>query len=671
MTRLFRPVTIPYLLGSPIEEGSLLVLDPTGEVKLGYGTDAVKYGEPTWTGVLSGGTLTHSGTEVTISAGTGVIVDSYTDPINPTYTEVSWAEQTLDFGAVTDRNRTNLYVDAAGVFTALIGPVSTTIWRTTIFVGYAYHNYAGAGEILGTTQVHLTPKEVGNQLLDFIRATSVFPILVSGTGIFQPNADLTFGITEQNWWAPGINQDASPIDPNFKSVDPIDPASIYYVMSTGAVVVDAPGGTPTTLVDPARYEDPLGTVIPVPGSANRATIQRLYVTLAGNTIMMYGQQYYDNLEEARNALNSDNASHITPDVLEFATLIAYLVMEKASTDLQDGTDVIIINPDGVPIGGGATGAHTHDTRYMMWKGPWVDGQYYLNDVVRDAEWLMIANKDTTDRPAPQPIGGEQWAYDGTSPTNSLTEKQLVYGQRYATTEPLFLNGYRYWGVLGNRYSVFVVNDPVGTPVRRSLLSNIIADVDGWIEFGLPGDLEDTSVFDLVVVVAEPDPTPTTWSGNWNYITPNNNAIPGAGEIQHSSKLLTSFRINKTDDDAGDRSTELEALNIGDSISGAGMNWAIQAITDNGTWMAFTVAPAQQGAPEGTQNFDFETVTPTPITHVSDTNYWTGSEFNGQVQGFIGTSYDNAILSLNQNAYGVDILLQRAAISPDWDPLARS
>ena len=39
---------------------------------------------------------------------------------------------------------------------------------------------------------------------------------------------------------------------------------------------------------------------------------------------------------------------------------------------------------------------------MNWRNTWVQDEYFKGDVVRDVEWLMIANTNTTDRAAPQP-----------------------------------------------------------------------------------------------------------------------------------------------------------------------------------------------------------------------------------------------------------------------------
>jgi hypothetical protein len=126
-----------------------------------------------------------------------------------------------------------------------------------------------------------------------------------------------------------------------------------------------------------------------------------------------------------------------------------------------------------------------------------------------------------------------------------------------------------------------------------------------------------------------------------------------------------LRFHKTDQN-GDQSAQLATMTVGDTIEGAGVRWSISAIVDNGTWIDFTVAPQQQGTPDGIQDFVFETVTATPITVVADADYYV--PFPG-VEPFY--SVDGAARILTQDAYNVDILVQAVAISPDWDIAATS
>lgn len=314
--------------------------------------------------------------------------------------------------------------------------------------------------------------------------------------------------------------------------------------------------------------------------------------------------------------------------------------------------------------------HRHDNRYeqlgvgMVWYGTWTGGEYPANAVVRDGDWLMIANKETSDRPAPQPIGEPFYLYQGGSPITQQTAKQITYGARYSWQTSGYLMGWRAWFVAGNHYTVWSVEDPDGAAILRQLL-DVDAEQDGWVQFGLTPQLTFAgTVFEVLVLVREPDPSPSTWAADWNYDTPNNSGVPAAGVVQHANSNLAELRIHKTDNGGTDRGAALLALTNGDVIEALGTRWAVQQITDQGNWVGIAIAPAQQTAPDGVTTFTFETTTATPITYVEDTNYWPGSPYAGAVQGVL----DGV---LNNNAYGVDLLVQEGTSSPDWDLMAVS
>ncbi len=64
-----------------------------------------------------------------------------------------------------------------------------------------------------------------------------------------------------------------------------------------------------------------------------------------------------------------------------------------------------------------------------------------------------------------------------------------------------------------------------------------------------------------------------------------------------------------------------------------------------------------------QEFKFETVTPTPVTYMKDLDYWTTSSYP-TTQGLFGTTYSDAVA--DDSAYGVDIQVQVAEVSDQWD-----
>ena len=294
--------------------------------------------------------------------------------------------------------------------------------------------------------------------------------------------------------------------------------------------------------------------------------------------------------------------------------------------------------------------------------------YPKNRMMRQRGWLMIAINDTDDEPAPIKQGNPFYLYEGTSPTTSVSAKSLLQGTQYTSgpTDAGFVTGYRLYTFSGQRYRVYTEdNDGI---ILQPL--DFIANATGWQEFQTGSSiLRPGRTFSIFAITDEPDATPTTWTGNWNYTTPQNPGVPASGQISHATKELTSLRINVTDNGGGNRGTELRALTVGDRIQGVGMDWLITAIADNGTWMDFSVSPAQQGAPVGVSLFTFQTITATPIEYLRDTDYWVTEP---KIRGLYGINVaSGADVVPDANAYGIDLQVQNAYISPDWDIMAYS
>jgi len=318
--------------------------------------------------------------------------------------------------------------------------------------------------------------------------------------------------------------------------------------------------------------------------------------------------------------------------------------------------------------------HTHveaevtDLDRLRWMGAWTAGTYVMNDVVLDNSWTMVCVAASTEAPAaPQLIGSSAYLYAGASPTAQVTAKQVWFGNRYTATVAASILKLRIYAITDTHYDTMIVTDPGGAGERVHPGTSFVAVSTGWVEVPISADVVPVgTVFDVMVRANEPDPTPTVWSGNWDYTMPNNPTIPTAGNISHSAKELGSLRINKTGDD-GDHTVAIEALAVGDIIEGSGQRWTIQAINDNTTWIDFTVSPAAQGAAGGVQAFNFETVTATPIDYMSDPAYWGAGPTQGMliVDGLYGDIVPDS------NAYGVDIEVQELLLSPDWEVMSYS
>ncbi|RLC00162.1 MAG: hypothetical protein DRH90_19040 [Deltaproteobacteria bacterium] len=293
------------------------------------------------------------------------------------------------------------------------------------------------------------------------------------------------------------------------------------------------------------------------------------------------------------------------------------------------------------------------------------GTYYPQEMVFQDGWLTVANQVTTDYPAPVTVGIPAFVYAGLDPTAQTSVKQIIFGNRYTWGLTGYMGGYRVYTISGNHYTVFSVLDPLGTPIVTQV-SDFVSDTTGWVNLATPAALVGVgAVIDLVCVVNEPSPTPTTWNGDWDYETPNNAGVPATGEISHANNQLDQLRVHKNDNGGGDRSVELLALSNGDIVEAGGIRWSIQNNSDAGAYVVLTVAPATQITPDGVTTFTFETVVATPITRMEDVNYWL-TNGNGQVQGLYIEDGEYTSIVPNNNAYGTDIYIVEATISDHWD-----
>ena len=198
---------------------------------------------------------------------------------------------------------------------------------------------------------------------------------------------------------------------------------------------------------------------------------------------------------------------------------------------------------------------------------------------------------------------------------------------------------------------------------------------GWAAFSINQTLVPAGTkFAIIATVSEPDPTPTTFDGTWNYSKPGGNGGPDQdpidGQILQANNSQDVIKISKLDAAFGDRSAELAGLEIGDIIESQGIRWAIQNISDQGTFIQASVSPAAQAPSTGAFLFTFETVTATPITTGRDAGYW-DSIGASNIRGLKGVDINWEDIVPSADAFGVNILTQEADISPDWDFMAVS
>lgn len=305
---------------------------------------------------------------------------------------------------------------------------------------------------------------------------------------------------------------------------------------------------------------------------------------------------------------------------------------------------------------------------VVWGGPWLAGRTYRkNTMVLDSGWLMVAKAETTDRAAPLPIGSPRWLLDdfGDPPPwvdrTAVAATRVLAGARAQIPSNNSIIAYRVWAEAGNVYRVVFIED-VGAPGGGTvtLSDEVEAQVDGWVEVELtPKFVTIGRTYDLFLLTRDPSVPSIDLTANWDYNRVNN-ATPTAGNINHANTGV--MHINAVDGSAVNRSAYLANIGPGDQITAQGILWAVAAASQAGAVFTFVVTPTTRITNNGTYSFLFKDFQPAAIEYVEIVNGWVPYP---TIQGLFSiTDYANAIV--NENVYGIDVLIQPMDLSPDWE-----
>lgn len=124
---------------------------------------------------------------------------------------------------------------------------------------------------------------------------------------------------------------------------------------------------------------------------------------------------------------------------------------------------------------------------MTWHGNWVNQNYLQNNVVRDGNWLAIANKDTTQRPAPQAVGDPEYAMPDTPSMVDLDDLvEVVMGNTYTFQESGWLAQARVYvpNSTNHLFNVQVINVSTGGNLVYETQDSALSP-DAWNIISIP------------------------------------------------------------------------------------------------------------------------------------------------------------------------------------------
>lgn len=305
---------------------------------------------------------------------------------------------------------------------------------------------------------------------------------------------------------------------------------------------------------------------------------------------------------------------------------------------------------------------------LEWQNKWAVGTYLKGDIVRDDSWTMVANKNTTDRAAPQPIGNGSWTVDITAPGWSVQSPlgtNVVSGNSIVALNNYLISGVRiYIPVVSSdlyyRAVVAVYNDPDNPDLVYSEWDNYPSI--GWVEKTGSGQIVSAGTrIDVAVEVEERSPGITDVV-EYNYTSSNGDVVPGSGEA-HRRLNRTYVWINKTPATGTITTPPLPGTVITTSLS----QWNVNAVVDQTTYWDCEITGTGNPA-DGLVEFTISTPSAdTPQYYYENVDYWlTYPPTVSTVAGF--TNIDGTVV-LNDSAYGADLYYRPMDVSEDWDIMA--
>jgi len=299
------------------------------------------------TGILEGLVLSSVDADTLgITSGKGQIVNS-DDPINPTITQMVFAgDSAYDIVSTVD----DVYVmalDGDGVISEIeLGNLTSADFHELVLFGSFV---IAAGNIVRVLDepVNLA---YGGGVTAADLAEIIGPANVRGNAMSANGANLSLDNPGGTTFNVGENfrQDTNNPSHRILALDTLIGFRRSYRGPGGTFLLDAGGATFTTL-DPSRWDDGSGTLQTV--SANRWTVQVVYIAPNGLYTIAFGQFEYSNLDDAVTAVN--DGTLVFEEVVAFQkqVLKTYVVMKIGSTSLLNLTDTAIIQASKYRPGG--------------------------------------------------------------------------------------------------------------------------------------------------------------------------------------------------------------------------------------------------------------------------------------------------------------------------------
>lgn len=307
-------------------------------------------GDTLTTGIIAGGFLSINGgdgTKFDISAGSGLVIDQFTDPENPVIKLVEWTA----FVGLTPTHAallvTYIAIDDTGAVVQQDHDFTAAEKRDLITIGAPVTQ---DGVNIGNVS-DLSHFAASSYLADDL-ADSIGIINESGNNFMEAATDLTIRKEAGVTFTINANRFLNPKDPHHVTTGVISPATFTRLYGDGA------GGPviefPQTTINPEQWDDGSGVLQTVPN--NQWTNQLIFFIPSGTLVLVqYGEETYASLADAEAALTSLSFTSHFPSLT--GTLVrTVLTIKKGTTDLSDSSLAVFTATGKFGLGTGGGGA---------------------------------------------------------------------------------------------------------------------------------------------------------------------------------------------------------------------------------------------------------------------------------------------------------------------------
>ena len=491
-------------------------------------------------GLIYGGVVTFSGTDLYVSPGGGIVVNynAETGSANAVVpTQVKWGPITSSATYLTSSQYSHIYIDENGDLQQQVEDFTTQQYLEKIPLGTLGHLTNGYIDAFGEEkQTTYAGPAQANQ---FIRAFG--PLKQQGYDLSASGSSLGFisatGITFKlgGFYSKDPNNPSVYDTPSLESTG----KTVRVYQSGSDFVGDINAGNFYNTIDPTKYDDGTGTLVNISGST--ATIQRVFVGPTSERFYVYyGQETYDSLATAVSQLATEQFTE-SLTTSKSLTFIGYLVVSADATDLSDSSQANLINAglfrNTVGGSGGATAAISNlgeitdvdisapsTKQYLEYDaGVWRNRTIQYDDIDSSGAEIISSSAQLESLGVPV-TSGSSTTFDNNVVISGSSSNLEVQGDLHVT---------------GSLSTKTQVANPSFTPLGWALtipvstgnfFETTLAPTVNTIGFGLTGGYTGQTI-NLKVIQTSPNPGTITWGSNVEFADGFDSAAStGAGDV---------------------------------------------------------------------------------------------------------------------------------------------